>query len=713
MNDIVSEYLHIEGFKEIKITVGKLARQTDASVEIRSGKTVMLFTVVCGKNDRKECDFLPLHVDYQEKFYAVGKIPIGGKRENKLNDHEILISRLVDRCVRPAFEKSYNVDTQVNITLLSVDCDTIVEDLACFGSSLALLLSKAAFLNPVSEISVYLVDNKWIVNPSLSDRKKSIAKIIVGGNKDSVVMIEGSCQEIDESKLVEGIVIAQDFIKKECLAQENFVKKITNIEKFKIEDVETYGCTDDIYEKLKDDIFLIYNNSIEERKLRNNLLENLFCKFKENNEGVSNYDKLFKKAKKEALTKLLRDENKRIDGRIFDGIRNISCEVDYLPSAHGSALFTRGETQALATVTLGDKKDEAFKEGVLENGVNKLFLHYNFPSYSVGEIGGIKATSRREVGHGNLALNGLLPVIPTEGNDSMYTIRIVSDILSSNGSSSMATVCSGSLALMDAGIHTKSHVAGIAMGLLLDEINKVYIILSDINADEDELGDMDFKVVRTEKGITAIQLDVKKICLQIDVLSKALNQAKCGIDHILNKMNETISSPREQVKDFAPCFDVFKIPKQAIGQIIGVGGSNIQNIIKETNSYVYIEEKNNVGTVKIYSKNRESLEACKDKISKFTVVPTVGEIYKGTVKMLTDSVAYIEFLPKKIGLLDKDELDLKPVDNLQTHLKIGDVIDVKIIQKEKRGGFKLSCKAIIDNPNNIIQKEIDRVPENI
>ena len=708
--NIINEELSLQGLKTIKVEVGKLATQTDASVEVRCGNTVLLVTVVCDKENERNCDFLPLHVDYQEKFFSVGKIPVGGKREGKLNDHEVLISRLIDRSIRPSFEKGYNTETQITVTLLSADGEVIPESLACFGSSLALLLSPAAFKNPVSEVFLYLINDEWIVNPGYKDIKFSTAKMVVGGDEESLIMLEGTFQELTEEKIIEGINIAQRVIKEQCIFQKNFLKNFENIEKIEVKSVS--DVNDD---KLENNIFDIYSEFIKSKKNRDEKIKALFLDYKKDNPDLS--ENVFKILRKNAFRKLLFENKKRIDGRNFNEIRNISCEVDYLPSVHGSALFTRGETQALATVTLGDKKDEASKEGVLESGVNKLFLHYNFPSYSVGEMGGLRSPGRREIGHGNLALNGLKAVIPTEGIDSMYTIRIVSDILSSNGSSSMATVCASSLALMDAGIHIKKQVSGIAMGLLLDPVNKDFIILSDINGDEDELGDMDFKVVGTNDGVTALQLDVKTFGLNLDILKTALEQAKVGRLHILEKMNSAIAIPREHTKDFAPCFDVFQVQKAAIGQIIGVGGCNIQNIMRETNSFIYIEEKNNIGTVNIYSKNRESLKACREKVNNFITVPTPGDVYEGTVKTVQQYLAYIEFLPGKIGILKVNDLDWCHVDDMQTVLHVGDIIDVKLMERQGINKFVLSHKVLLRNTAENYGKEKEnvqsRIPDNI
>ncbi len=709
MNKVVCRTLSLTGLDNITVETGQLACRADGAVLIRYNGTVLLATVVCGRK-RSDCDFLPLHVDYQEKFFSVGKIPAGGKREGKLNDHEVLISRLIDRGIRPIFDKDYNNETQVSVTLLSADRTILPESLACFGSSLALLLSPAGFTTPVSEVFVYFINDKWCVNPPIDDIKFSRTRLVVGGDGDNIIMLEGMTNDLTEDQILDGITVAMEVIKQQCRFQKDFIKEVYTTCKIKTPIIEKHD--DDILIKK---IYDVYAEGIKSKKERNKKLNSVFEIYSSCETPVD-----VKSACKKAFLQLIKDKKIRLDGRCFDEIRDVSCVCDYLPQAHGSALFTRGETQALATVTLGDKKDEAFKEGVLAVGVDRLFFHYNFPSYCVGEVGPLRSPGRREIGHGQLALNGLRAVMPTEEKDSLYTIRVVSDILSSNGSSSMASVCASSLALMDAGIKIKKQVAGIAMGLLLDKLDKSFIVLSDLDGDEDAFGDMDFKVVGSADGITAIQLDVKTVGLTTDILQKALVQAKSGRLEILKKMNSVRSTPREDVKDFAPHFGFLHIPQKAIGQIIGIGGSKIQSLMRESNSFISITEKGDGGEVKMYSRDKASLEKCEELIRKNAVVAVEGEVYDGTVTLVQDFGAYVEFLPGKVGLLKINDLDWGYVGNMHDFLRAGDKINVKLIKDQGNGKYLLSHKVLIEKQETI-EKEVgndkktitDRIPDNI
>ena len=715
MGKIVSRSLQIPGLGNIVVETGELACRADGAILMRYNSTVLLATVVCGKK-KSDGDFLPLHVDYQEKFFSVGKIPVGGKREGKLNDHEVLISRLIDRGIRPVFERGYNNETQVTVTLLSTDKTILPESLACLGSSLALLMSPAAFSTPVSEVFVYLIRDKWCANPCVDDAKLAKARLIVGGAGENLIMLEGVTNELSEEQLIDGITVAMDVIKQQCKFQKDFLADISIADK-----INTSVVEEQENEALVKQIYDIYSEGIKSKKARDKKLKEVLAPYEASGEIIN-----IKSLCKKAFSQLIQDKRIRLDGRHFDEIREISCVGDYLPSTHGSALFTRGETQVLATVTLGDKKDEAFKEGVLELGMDNLFLHYNFPSYCVGEVGGLRMPGRREIGHGHLALNGLRAVMPTEEKDNLYTIRIVADVLSSNGSSSMASVCASSLALMDAGIKIKKQVAGIAMGLLLNKTDNSFIVLSDIDGDEDAFGDMDFKTVGTCDGITAIQLDVKTVGLTTDILQKALCQAKAGRLDILKKMGSVRSTPREEVKDFAPHFCILDIPQRAIGQIIGVGGSKIQSLMRETNSFISISEKTDGGIVKIYSRDKDSLQKCEELIRQNAIVPVEGNVYDGTVTFVKPFGAYVEFLPGKIGLLGINELDWCQIDNMQNFLHVGDKIEVKLIKDQGNGKYILSHKVLIErqqpisaNANINKKDDIDkkntasRVPDNI
>jgi len=691
---------------KLKIKSGKLAIRADGAVEVRYGNNVLLSTVVYNKSENVNLDFLPLHVDYQEKFYAIGRIPAGCKRELRLNDHEVLVSRFIDRCIRPCFEKGYKKDTQVNICVLSADENINPEYYSCFAASLSLLISDVEFNEPVSEVFLYYIDNKWVVNPKKSDIPEHEIKLVVGGNETSLLMCEGFFDTNDgltEEVIIEGIKLGLEEIKNHCIIQKEFlyelgIEKNTKTTKKKSKDADTIDKK--VLKTFSDKIFNIYKSYIENKDERDEKIQAVVSDLK----TLENYNSdVLKNIKKEALTKLFLKNKKRIDGRDFDEIRHITCDIDYLPSAHGSALFTRGETQALVSVTLGDKKDEQPKEEAFENGYNKIILHYNFPSYSVGELSFSKNVGRREIGHGNLALNGLKAIIP---DDNMFTIRIVSDILSSNGSSSMATVCGSCLALKDAGIQIKNTIAGIAMGLFYDKDKDTYNVLSDISSDEDELGDMDFKIIGTENGITGIQLDVKFLGLNVDILKDALKQARQGVNFIIKKLDISISKPRREPKDFAPQYTKIIVDKKMLGLVIGSGGSNIQNLQKEFNCTINI----NSNVISIISKNKACLDNCVNKINAITVVPDKESIYDGIVKKVQENSALVEFLEGKVGVLKKEELDLCRVDDLTKILLVGDRINVKILEIQDNGRYLLSHRVLLLSSENNCKEAFSNVP---
>ena len=694
-----------DGYK-LKIKSGKLAIRADGAVEVRYGNNVLLSTVVYNKSDSVNLDFLPLHVDYQEKFYAIGKIPIGCKRELRLNDHEVLVSRFIDRCIRPCFEKNYKRDTQVNINVLSADDNISSEYYACLAASLSLLVSDIDFYEPVSEVFLYYIDNKWVVNPKKTSIPEKEVKLVIGGTEDYLLMCEGFFDITDglnEDIIIEGIKLGLEEIKNHCIIQKEFLYELgieKNIKTTKKKSKEKDGIDKKIIKTYTDKIFNIYKSSIKNKDERDEKINSVLSELN----SLDNYNAdIQKNIKKEALKKLFLKNNKRIDGREFNEIRHITCDIDYLPSAHGSALFTRGETQALVSVTLGDKKDEQPKEEAFENGFNKIILHYNFPGYSVGELSFSKNVGRREIGHGNLALNGLKAVIP---DDNMFTIRIVSDILSSNGSSSMATVCGSCLALKDAGIHIKNTIAGIAMGLFYDKDKNSYNILSDISSDEDELGDMDFKIIGTENGITAIQLDVKFLGLNIDILKDALKQAREGVNFIIRKLDISISKPRKDTKDFAPHYTKIIVDKKMLGLVIGSGGSNLQNLQKEFNCTINI----NSNVINIISKNKVSLDNCVNRINAITVVPDKDSIYDGIVKKVQENSALVEFLEGKTGVLKKEELDLCRVDDLTKILLVGDRINVKILEIQENGRYLLSHRVLLLSNNNSCKDNFNNIP---
>lgn len=681
-----------ESGKGISFQTGKLAFRSNGSVTIKCGDTVMLVVVTYDEKETKEYDFLPLHVDYQEKYYSVGKIPTNNtKREGKLNDYEVLISRLIDRCIRPIINPNFKKAIDVNVVLLSHDKEVAVESIACFGTSLAMMIAGVPMITCVSECVAVLQDDKWVINASPTENYT--ARLVVGGDKNSTIMLEGSACGISKDVLIDGINIAMEEIKRQCDFQIDFVKEMLG-EEYKFSTNSSTG--DNIDEEIKKDILDVFNEDIKSKNTRDKRISDIASKYQEK------YDKalprILKATREEAMQDLIFGKGKRIDGRVCDEIRDISCEVGLLPSAHGSALFTRGETQALVTVTLGDRRDSQIKECATSSGYNDFFLHYNFPNYSVGEVGTKNSVGRREIGHGNLALNGIKQLVKKDDLDN-YTIRICSDILCSNGSSSMATVCGSSLAIMDAGVKIEGPVAGIAMGIIFDK-DENYKILSDISGDEDELGDMDFKVIATAQGINAIQLDVKKLALTSKILQEGIERAYEGINFILKKMSETISQSREQVRDFAPTYKNIEINRKLIGQIIGIGGNNIQKIQKESNCFIFIEDKRDSAIVRISAPNKASLDKCVEKIN-FIIEsnPIVGNVYDGKVLSISSSGVKVEFLPKKIGLLKINDIDWCEIPNINEVLHKNDRISVKLMQDYGDGKYLLSHKVLIENPN--------------
>ena len=683
--------IYCDEYSEISFETGTLAQRADGSVVVRTNDgAVVLVTVVFGKNDGKKSDFLPLYVSYQEKYSAVGKIPPSSvKREGKLNDHEVLISRLVDRGIRPLFSSEFRSDVNVNISLLSANYDTIPEDLACYGTSLALLTSGIGFSKPVSETSVWFIDNRWTVNPKRCMINDRTAKIVVCGTKDHIVMLEGYGDELSEDVLLDGVIVAMARIAKQCQFQEDFCMALG------IELSHSEYCCVVNDEELTKRFYDVYSRKLDNVRDKDNSINDVESSYVNDHPSDDHIGLVIKESKKKAFLNVVAN-GCRIDGRTPVQIRNISSSVGYLPRVHGSALFTRGETQALVSLTLGDRKSEQLRDGVMECGYNDFILHYNFHSYATGELSNGRGVSRREIGHGNLAYNGVRFILP---DDDRYVIRIVSDILSSNGSSSMATVCGSSLALMDAGINVKRAVAGIAMGLVLSDNGNFYI-LSDISDDEDKLGDMDFKVVGTDTGVTAIQLDVKKLGLNISILRSALQQAKEGRSHILSEMNKTISAPRSEKKDFVPRWDNMRIEKKDIGRVIGVGGNVIQRIQRETNSVINISETREYGDVRIFSSNKQGLEEAKKRISDLLVVPDTDTTYDGTVKEVLTDRALVEFLPGKVGMLRSYEVDIVEINDLTKVLNVGDSIEVKVVRILDHDRYLLSHRVLLPNNGN-------------
>ena len=700
----------------ISIETGKLAKQADGSVVVRMGNTMLLATVCAKKEVGENVDFLPMSVDYQEKYASVGRFPGGFfKREARLSEYEILISRLVDRALRPLFPDDYHADTQVLITLISSDADVMPDALAALAASAAISVSDIPFNGPISEVRVGRIDGKFVINPSRTAMETADLDIIVAGTMKDINMVEGEMNECSEDDLAAAMKVAHEAIKIQCQAQlelaemvKSTTKRAYNHENHNLElkaAIEK-ACYDKVYEVAKSG----NANKTERAGLFKAIREEFAATLSEEDQKANNFliKKYFHDVEKDAIRDCVLKERTRLDGRKLDQIRPIWSEVDYLPSAHGSAIFTRGETQSLTTVTLGSKLDEQMIDGAVVNGYNKFLLHYNFPPFSTGEVKPMRGTGRREVGHGNLAMRSLKRVLPA---DSTYTIRVVSDILESNGSSSMATVCAGTLALMDAGIKITKPVAGIAMGLIANDKGD-YAVLSDILGDEDHLGDMDFKVTGTKDGIVACQMDIKVDGLSYEVLAQALNQAKAGRLHILGEMAKTIEAPREDYKPHAPRIVIIEIPKEFIGAIIGPGGKIIQEMQRESGATISIEEIGNIGRVEISSPDKASIDKASARIRGIVAIPEVGETYTGKVKSIMAFGAFVEFMPGKDGLLHISEIDHKRIETMDGIFKEGEIISVKLIGVDpKTGKFKLSKKALMPKPEGAA-KEASAPAEN-
>ncbi len=706
MNKPINVSTKLSDGREISIETGKLAKQADGSVVLKMGKTMILASVVSKAEAMDNVDFLPLSVDYQEKFASAGKIPGGFlKREGRLSDHEVLICRLVDRVLRPLFPSDYHADTQVLIYLISADKDVLPDALAALAASAALTISDIPFNGPISEVRVVKTDGKYVVNPTQEQIDNSTLNLMVGASAENICMVEGESKEVSEDEIVEALEVAHDAIKDLCKLQNDLLKKIGGIDKrdYSHENSDK-EMEKDIREKTYDDLYKIAQEGISNKKKRGDsfkkIRENYLSNIDQDDENFDEFlfKKYFHDIEKDAIRNSVLDKKIRLDGRKLNQIRPIWSEIDYLPNAHGSAVFTRGETQSLTTVTLGTKLDEQMIDGAMHSGYNKFILHYNFPGFSTGEVRPNRGAGRREIGHGNLALRALKNIIPAD-EDNPYTIRIVSDILESNGSSSMATVCAGSLALMDAGIELKKPVSGIAMGMISDSKSGKYAILSDILGDEDHLGDMDFKVTGTKDGITACQMDIKIDGLSFDVLKEALNQAKEGRLHILDEMNKTIEKPRADLKAHTPRSYQMSIAKDMIGAVIGPGGKIIQEIQKESGATVLVEEVEENGIVNIFSSNQEDMDNAVERVKAIVAVPEVGETYVGKVKSIKDFGAFIEFMPGKDGLLHISEIKWERVESMDGILEEGEEIKVKLIEVDKRTGkFRLSRKALLPRP---------------
>ncbi len=691
----------------ITLETGKLAKQADGAVVVKLGDTMILATIVSNKEAKEGVDFLPLTVDYQEKYAATGRFPGGFfRREAKLSDYEILISRIVDRAMRPLFPEDYHADTQIMLSLISSDRKTMPDALVGLAASAAVAVSDIPFNGPISEVRVGKIDGKLVINPDIDQLAVSTIDMIVAASESDITMVEGEMSEISEAEMLEAIKFAHDAIKVQIKAIKEFVAKVGPKAKreycHETHDLELKAA---VAKATYDKVYAVAKTGNPNKNERKEAFKAILTEYKatfseeelKEKEGLINT--YYHGVEYDAVRQATLDTQSRLDGRKTTQIRPIWSEVSYLPGAHGSAIFQRGETQSLTSVTLGTGKDAQLIDGAFYKGETKFILHYNFPGFSTGEAKPNRGPGRREVGHGNLALRALSKVVPT---DTPYTIRVVSDILESNGSSSMATVCAGTLALMDAGVKIAKPVTGIAMGLITSADNKSYAILSDILGDEDHLGDMDFKVCGTKDGITAVQMDLKVNGLPYEVMEKALMQAKEGRLHIMGEILKTIDAPRAEYKESVPRFETMTIPGEFIGAVIGPGGKVIQDIQKKTNATISITEVDNTGQIEIFAEKLEDLKAAKARIKAIVAIPEVGEVYEAKVKSIMPYGAFVEFMPGKEGLLHISEYDWKRLESLNGLVKEGDVLNVKYIGTDpKNGKAKLSRKATLPKPETV------------
>ncbi len=700
--NIIKKTIDLGGGRIVEIETGKLAKQTDGSALIKYGNTMLLATVCSDKEAKEGVDFMPLTVEYRENMASVGRFPGSFfKREGKSTDDEILIGRLIDRALRPLFPEDFHANVVVQVTLISGDLNELPDGLACLAASSALAVSDIPFNGPISEVRVAKIDGKLVINPNKTDNERADIDLIVAASEQSIVMVEGEMNEVSEADMVEAILFAHDAIRQQVKVLKELETEAGKTEKRKYEHEKH---NEDLRKRLNDFCYdkccAVAASEINDKKKRSEAFKAIKEEFlatltdEEKEENAFLLGLYWGGVEYKAVRDVMLGQNKRLDGRKFDEVRDIWSEAGYLPGPHGSALFTRGETQSLTSVTLGTKLDAQLIDGAIFNYEKKFLLHYNFPPFSVGEARAPRGVGRREVGHGNLAWRALEKVMPT---DLPYTIRVVSDILESNGSSSMATVCAGTLALMDAGIKIRKPVSGIAMGLVTNEETGKYVILSDILGDEDHLGDMDFKVCGTADGITACQMDIKIKGLSRELLVEALEQAKKGRLHILGEMMKTLSAPREDYKPHAPRVEMLMIDKEYIGAVIGPGGKVIQEMQRETGTTIAIEEIGNQGKIEIFSPDRNGIDAALRRIRAIVAVPEIGEVYEATVKSIMPYGAFVEFMPGKQGLLHISEISNKRLETMDGVFKENDVIKVKLLGIDnKTGKFKLSRKVLLD-----------------
>jgi polyribonucleotide nucleotidyltransferase len=723
--NVITKTISLPDGRTISIETGKVAKQCDGSVVLRMGNTVLLATVCAAKDAVPGTDFMPLQVDYREMYAAAGRFPGGfTKREGKASDNEILTSRLVDRVLRPLFPSNYHAEVFVNIMLFSADGVDQPDALAGFAASAALACSDIPFECPISEVRVARIDGQYVINPTIAQMEQADMDIMVGASADNIMMVEGEMKEVSEQDMIGALKAACDAIKPMCEIQNELSKELgTDVKREYCHEVNDDELREQLRKETYDKCYAIAQAGDHDKKSREEAFDKIKTDFveaydaahtdlsedelEEKHEMVERY---YADVMRDSMRRCILDEGKRLDGRKTTDIRPIWCEVSPLPMPHGSAIFTRGETQSLSTCTLGTKLDEKMVDDVLDKSYMRFLLHYNFPPFCTGEAKAQRGVGRREIGHGHLAWRALKGQIP---EDFPYTVRLVSEILESNGSSSMATVCAGTLALMDAGVPMKKPVSGIAMGLIKNPGEDKYAVLSDILGDEDHLGDMDFKTTGTKDGLTATQMDIKCDGLSFDILEKALMQAKEGREYILGKLTETIAEPREDFKPQVPRIVAFDIPKEFIGAVIGPGGKIIQQMQEDTGATITIDESDGVGKVQVSAPNKESIDAAVGKIKSIVAIPEVGEVYEGTVRSIMPYGCFVEIMPGKDGLLHISEIDWKRLETVEeAGIKEGDKIQVKLMEIDpKTGKYKLSHRALLPKPEGYVERERRPRPE--
>lgn len=720
--NVITKTVSLPDGRAISIETGKLAKQADGAVMLRMNNTMLLATVCAAKTAQPGTDFMPLQCDYKEKYSAAGRFPGGfTKREGRAGDYEILTSRLVDRALRPLFPSDYHCEVYVNITLFSADGVDMPDALAGFAASAALAASDIPFEGPISEVRVARINGEYVVNPTFDQLKKADMDIMVGATEDNIMMVEGEMDEVPESALLEALKVAHEAIKPMCQLQKELSKELgTDVKREYDDEVNDEELRQQVKDECYQPAYAIAEAGDHDKHQREEAFTKIREDFKERyaaahpelsadelEEKNTLVDRYYHDVERDAMRRCILDEGKRLDGRKTTDIRPIWCEVSPLPMPHGSAIFTRGETQALATATLGTKLDEKMVDDVLDKSYMRFLLHYNFPPFSTGEAKAQRGVGRREIGHGHLAWRALKGQIPA---DYPYTVRVVSDILESNGSSSMATVCAGTLALMDAGVPIKAPVSGIAMGLIKNPGEEKYAVLSDILGDEDHLGDMDFKTTGTAKGLTATQMDIKCDGLSYEILEKALAQAKQAREHILGKILETMPAPRAELKPHVPRIEAFEIPKEFIGAVIGPGGKIIQGMQEETGATITIEEEDGVGKIQVSGPNKDSIDAAVAKIRAIVAIPEVGEIYDAKVVSIMPYGCFVEFMPGKEGLLHISEIAWKRLESVEeAGIKEGDTILVKLLEiDEKTGKFRLSHRVLEEKPEGYEERPARR-----